>query len=392
VSGRSSSPPRRSREPKASLPADDGRESIPLLLARPAHEPPPSSQDPAALLAGSRRPKTTPPPAPPPLAGIDWTDNPGAVTLRLGKIGFLVGALLLMLSIFADVVASDLPIACKVHGTVFVLPNVTRPHQLETMDRRVLAAEADWTIRPIVAHGPLLAPGDERVPLLAPTSAHPLGTDREGRDVFARVVHGTRSYLVFALAAVFASLALGVFLGAIAGLFGGAADALVGRIVESVSAFPPLVLVLGIQAAVPEPTLLTLFLAIALTRWPEIARLVRGEVMLASTRDYVLAARALGASPLRVLWRHIMPNVRAPLVVAGSVGVSTVVLTEASLDFLRVGAPAGAASWGETMSQFRDAPSAWWLLAFPGVLLVVTIVAYNLMGEALRNALDPRSR
>jgi len=392
VSDRSSSPPRRSREPKASLPADDGRESIPLLLARPAHEPPPSSQDPAALLAGSRRPKTTPPQAPPPLAGIDWTDNPGAVTLRLGKIGFLVGALLLMLSIFADVVASDLPIACKVHGTVFVLPNVTRPHQLETMDRRVLAAEADWTIRPIVAHGPLLAPGDERVPLLAPTSAHPLGTDREGRDVFARVVHGTRSYLVFALAAVFASLALGVFLGAIAGLFGGAADALVGRIVESVSAFPPLVLVLGIQAAVPEPTLLTLFLAIALTRWPEIARLVRGEVMLASTRDYVLAARALGASPLRVLWRHIMPNVRAPLVVAGSVGVSTVVLTEASLDFLRVGAPAGAASWGETMSQFRDAPSAWWLLAFPGVLLVVTIVAYNLMGEALRNALDPRSR
>ena len=151
-------------------------------------------------------------------------------------------------------------------------------------------------------------------------------------------------------------------------------------------------LVLGIQAAVPQPTILTLFLAIALTRWPEIARLVRGEVMLASTRDYVLAARALGASPLRILRRHIMPNVRAPLVVAASVGVSTVVLTEASLDFLCVGAPAGAASWGETMSQFRDAPSAWWLLAFPGVLLVVTIVAYNLMGEALRNALDPRAR
>ena len=389
MTDRSSSPPRRSREPKASLPDDDGRESIPLLLARPSHvPPPPSSNDPAI----PRRPKTTPAQAPPPLAGIDWTDNPGAVTLRLGKIGFLVAALLLMLSIFADVVASDLPIACKVHGTVFVLPHVIRPQQLETMDRRVRAAEADWAIQPIVAHGPLLAPGDERVPLLAPTSAHPLGTDREGRDVFARVVHGTRSYLVFALAAVFASLALGVFLGAIAGLFGGAADALVGRIVESVSAFPPLVLVLGIQAAVPEPTLLTLFLAIALTRWPEIARLVRGEVMLASTRDYVLAARALGASPLRVLWRHIMPNVRAPLVVAASVGVSTVVLTEASLDFLRVGAPAGAASWGETMSQFRDAPSAWWLLAFPGVLLVVTIIAYNLMGEALRDALDPRAR
>jgi peptide/nickel transport system permease protein len=149
-------------------------------------------------------------------------------------------------------------------------------------------------------------------------------------------------------------------------------------------------LVLGIQAAVPHPTLLTLFLAIALTRWPEIARLVRGEVLHATTRDYVLAARALGASPLRVLHRHIAPNVRAPLVVAAAVGIGAVVLTEASLDFLRVGLDSGAEapSWGETMSQFRDAPGAWWLLVFPGVVLVATIIAYNLMGEALRGELD----
>src|SRR4029077_19827950 len=119
-------------------------------------------------------------------------------------------------------------------------------------------------------------------------------------------------YLVFALLAVLASVALGAMLGGIAGLFGGAIDALVSRVVESVSAFPPLVLVIGIQAAVPRPTLFTLFLAIALTRWPEIARLVRGEVLLASTRNYVVAARALGASPFRILRRHIMPNVRAP--------------------------------------------------------------------------------
>ncbi len=369
----------------ASLPEEDGRESVPLLLARTSRLPPVTPPDPP-------RRKAVPKDASPPLAGVDWT-NPGASTLRLGKAGLLVAALLLLLSIFAELVASDLPIACKVHGTVFVLPNVTRPATLETMDRRTLAAEAEWIIRPLVAQGPTLAPGEELVPLLAPgKNGHALGTDREGRDVFARAVHGTRSYLVFALAAVSASLALGVLLGAIAGLFGGAADAIVSRVIESVSAFPPLVLVLGIQAAVPRPTLLTLFLAIALTRWPEVARLVRGEVMLATTRDYVLAARALGASPFRVLRRHIMPNVLASLVVAAAVGVSAVVLTEASLDFLRVGPPNGAASWGETMSQFRDAPSAWWLLAFPGALLVVTIVAFNLMGEALRTALDPRSR
>jgi len=369
---------------EASLADEDGRESVTYLLAHTSHVPPIAPETPRQTAIRQD--------ASPPLAGVDWA-NPGAVTLRLGKAGLLVAALLLLLSIFADIVASDLPIACKVHGTVFVLPNVTRPAALEAMDRRTLAAEADWLVRPIVAQGPTLAAGEERLPLLSPGKAgHPLGTDRDGRDVFARTVHGTRSYLVFALAAVGASLGLGVLLGAIAGLFGGAADALVSRVIESVSAFPPLVLVLGIQAAVPHPTLLTLFLAIALTRWPEVARLVRGEVLLATTRDYVLAARALGASPFRVLRRHILPNVLAPLVVAGAVGVSAVVLTEASLDFLRVGPPGGAASWGETMSQFRDAPSAWWLLAFPGVLLVVTIIAYNLMGEALRTALDPRSR
>lgn len=329
----------------------------------------------------------------PPLAGVDWR-NPGKTTQRLGRIGFLVVMVLLGVALLADFFASNLPILCRFHGELFVLPNITRPAALETLDRNVLANEATLVVPALVPHGPRLAPGEEARSFARPRFGreHPLGTDREGRDVFARTVHGTRSYLVFALAAVLGSLVLGASLGAVAGLFGGGADALVSRLVESVSAFPPLVLVLGIQAAVPRPTLLTLFIAIALTRWPEIARLVRGEVILATTRDYVLAARALGASPFRVLRRHIMPNVRSPIIVAAAVGVGAVVLTEASLDFLRVGTPAGAASWGETMSEFRDAPTAWWLLAFPGALLVITIVAYNLMGEAIRNRLDPRSR
>lgn len=344
----------------------EGGESAPLLLTR------------------KRRPAPSPPAA----------RGPRPVSARLGAAGLFVAALLVLLSIFAEFVASDLPIACKLHGRLFLLPNVTRPLELASMDRGVLAAEADWILQPLVAHGPRLGPSEEATPLLPPglTHGHPLGTDRHGRDVLARTVHGTRSYLVFALAAVLASVALGALFGAAAGLFGGATDAVVSRVVESVSAFPPLVLVIGVQAALPRPTLFTLFLAIALTRWPEVARLVRGEVMLAATHDYVLAARALGATPLRVLRRHIMPNVRGPLVVTAAVGVSAVVLTEASLDFLRVGVPAGAASWGETMSELRDAPGAWWLLAFPGAMLVLTIVACNLIGEALRSALDPRAR
>jgi peptide/nickel transport system permease protein len=312
---------------------------------------------------------------------------------RVGAAGLLVAAMLILVAVFADLLASDLPVACRVRGTVYVLPNVTRPAALASLDRATLAREADWAIFPLVAHGAVRADDGAR-PLLPPGAdrSHPFGTDRTGRDVFARAVHGTRSYLVFALLAVAASIALGALLGGVGGLLGGGADALLGRAIETVSAFPPLVFVLGVQAAVPTPTLLTLFLAIAVTRWPEVARLVRAEVMTASTRDYVLAARALGASPLRILRRHVAPNVRGPLIVTAAIGISAVVLTEASLDFLRVGTPGGAASWGETMSEFRDATGAWWLLAFPGVLLVATVVGLNLVGEALREAVDPRAR
>jgi peptide/nickel transport system permease protein len=360
-------------------------ESAPILLSRVSRvsmmPAPPSSSRRKVVEAAT-----------PPLAGVDWTTRTRR-TQWLGRAGLLVSMMLLFVAVFADLFASNLPIACKVHGSIYLFPNVTHPAELEAMGPDGLEASADWMIRPLVFHGPTRSPAEEAT-LRGPGAlrGHPLGTDRFGNDIFARTVHGTRSYLVFALAAVAAALFFGVVLGAVSGLFGGPIDALVSRIVESVSAFPPLVLVLGIQAAVPHPTIFTLFLAIALTRWPEVARLVRGEVLLATTRDYVVAARALGASPFRILRRHIMPNVRASLVVVAAMGVSAVVLTEASLDFLRVGTPAGAASWGETMSQFRDAPDSWWLLAFPGALLVLTIVSYNVMGEALRNALDPRSR
>lgn len=327
----------------------DDDESIPLLLARPSHPPPAPPPTP--------RPSKPPPelqaqPAVPP-GGVRSVTR-AVVRSRLGAIGLVVSALLLVVALFADVLASD-----------------------------------HW--RALVPYGPEVAAVEAR-PLAPPSTSHPFGTDALGRDVFARVVHGTRSYLLFASAAVVASLLIGGVLGALAGLFGGTTDAFLGRAIESISAFPPLVLVLGIQAAVPKPTLATLFLAIALTRWPEVARLVRAEVMLAATRDYVLAARALGASPRRVLLKHIAPNIRGPLIVGAALGISAVVLTEASLDFLRVGVPGGTAAWGETMSEFRDAPQAYWLLLFPGVFLFATVIAYNLVGEAFRSALAPRGR
>ncbi len=316
----------------------------------------------------------------------------GYLRSKLGAAGALVVALLALCAVFADGLASDLPIACKLHGETVLLGNVTRPAALTALGRTAIEQEAEWAIWPLVRHGPSLDETERPTPLAAPRRGHPFGTDVRGRDVFARVVHGTRTYLVFALGAVMASLLFGGVLGAMAGLFGGATDALVGRAIETVSAFPPLVLVLGIQVAVPRATAATLFLAIALTRWPEVARLVRAEVMQVLTRDYVGAARALGASPLRILRKHIVPNIRGPLVVLGALALPGVILIEASLDFLRVSAPVGAASWGETMSEFRDAPGAWWLLAFPGILLFSTVVALTLVGEARRDTMDPRAR
>ena len=384
-------------------------ESAPLLLARARKS---QLADAPKKAVEALRGMTVAPPPPrktTPLVPSVRGALPIVAHTRLGAFGLLVASLLVVVAIFADVIASDLPLICKVHGKTWLLPAVTHPPALVAMGKSRLAAEADWKIDTPVGHGALTKAELEQVdvvrpdgskmrvavapaPLVHPLSpGHLLGTDREGRDVLARMVHGTRSYLVFALIAVLAANVLGAMFGGVAGLFGGPTDMVVGRVIETVSAFPPLVLVLGVQAAVPKPTLATLFLAIAVTRWPQIARLVRGEVLLASTREYALAARALGASPLRVLRRHIAPNIRGPLIVSATVGVSAVVLTEASLDFLRIGVPGGAASWGETMSEFRDAPLAWWLLAFPGAALFVTVIGLNLVGEAFRDALDPRA-
>lgn len=325
---------------------------------------------------------------------------------RLGRAGFFVVVAYVLVALFADFLASDLPIACTVHGKTYVFPNVTHPTALTSMSTEERAQATTWSVGPLIAHGSTTPAADPAERLLRPfeVAGHPFGTDIAGRDVFARVVHGARAYLAFAVAAVFASLVLGGFVGAVAGTFGGAVDALAARMIETVSAFPALVLVLGIQAAVPHATLATLFFAIAATRWPEVARLVRAEVLRITTRDYILAARALGASPLRVLRKHVMPHVRSQVAVVGAFGIPAVILIEASLDFLRVGPSTRngpvqvvrffdtTASWGETMSEFRDAPHAWWLLAFPGAFLFLFVVALNIAAEARRDALDPRAR
>lgn len=302
-------------------------------------------------------------------------------------------AMLVLVAVFAEELASARPIICRIHGHVHVLANVTHPRELRGMSRdefEKTRSPGDWAVWPLVACGPRIPCGAEVTRPLA-SLAHPLGTDGHGRDVFARLVYGTRSALAVAALAVIAFVALGAALGAAAGFFGGGVDFVVARAVETLSAFPVPLLALVVQALVPHAGTWSLVAVIAALRWTEVARLVRAEVLATEPQDYVTAARALGASPLRVLYKHVLPMTVSPIVVAAVLGLGQIVLLESALDFLRVGLPAGVPTWGEMLSESREHFAAWWLLLLPGALVFASVTATNAIGEALRDALDPRA-
>ncbi len=222
--------------------------------------------------------------------------------------------------------------------------------------------------------------------LLPPSTAHPFGTDDLGRDLLARVVAATPVSLLIGLTAAAVSLVVGFLVGSVAGYLGGAVDLLLSRVIEVVLCFPVLFLLLALAAFLPSSPA-TVILAIGLTTWPGDARLARAEVLKARHLDYTRAARAAGASTPRILFRHLLPNALAPLVVSAAFGVAWAILAEAALSFLGVGLPAPAASWGGILSA---APAyieeAWWMALFPGLALFVTVSAYNLLAEGLRRA------
>lgn len=314
---------------------------------------------------------------------------------RLG-LGFVLALFAVALS--ADFLASGLPILLRRDGRTFVFPNLTGPAELRQDTNASLRASlrpeaGDWMLAPPVPYGPYQTDlALARLPD-GPSARHLLGTDETGRDVLARLVHGTRVSLAVGLVAVALYVLIGVLLGALAGYFGGAVDLVVSRCVEVTLTFPTLFLVLALMAVVPRPTLTDLVLVLGLTRWPDVARLMRGEVMRVKELEFVTAARALGAGELRILFRHVVPNCLAPVLVAAAFGVAGAVLLESALSFLGFGAPPPTASWGETLMQahrYVTSPGAWWLALFPGAAIFLTVTAYNLVGEGLQEALDPR--
>jgi len=225
--------------------------------------------------------------------------------------------------------------------------------------------------------------------LQSPGWSHLFGTDREGADVLARMIHGTRISLVVGFAAAFVCLVIGVALGAAAGYFGGMTDALICRLIEVVTCFPAFFAVLAVLSFLP-PRIMWVMLLIGLVRWPGVARLTRGEFLKLRESEFVTAARAMGLSNGRIIWRHVLPNSMAPIIVSATFGVAGAILIESGLSFLGIG-PVTCQSWGRLLSEFRPYfDVAWWLSVFPGAGIFVTVTAFNLVGEGFRDALDPR--
>lgn len=249
---------------------------------------------------------------------------------------------------------------------------------------------AVWVLVAIFA--PLIAPHDpitqgfER--LAPPSSTNPFGVDQVGRDVFSRVVFASRITLPVALVLVLASMTLGAVLGAIAGYFGRVVDEVIMRIADLVLAFPTIILAMVIAAAL-GPGLSNAVVAILLVSWPTYARVTRSLVMTARNDEYVVASRLMGANAFTSLRRDILPNVVSPLLVLGMLDVGTAILTLAGLSFLSLGAVPPTPDWGFMVSEGVSQFSSWWISLFPGLAILTVVVAVNLVGDVLRDALDP---
>jgi|CXWL01.1.fsa_nt_gi ABC-type dipeptide/oligopeptide/nickel transport system permease subunit len=317
-----------------------------------------------------------------------------STALRAARAGLVLYALVV---VGADLLAAPLPLAVRLDGVTHWLPNLIRPASLNGEHQGSLKPKAEWMLATPVPFGPEQIQGATGpradVPPYAPDREHWLGTDELGRDVLARLIHGTRRSLFWALLAVALSFSVGTAVGALAGYGGRIADALLSRVIEVMMMFPTILFLLACLAFWRQPGPAVVMLALALARWAEVARLVRAEVMKVRTLDFVRAAEAMGASKLYVLRTHVLPHAVAPLWVAAPLAVAAAVLVETALSFLGLGTAPPQASWGELLgeaSRYLIRPGAWWLAVFPGLLVFALVFCLETLAEGARRSLDER--
>jgi len=318
---------------------------------------------------------------------------------KLNRVGLVLVGLMFAVAIFAPLLANDKPYYLKVDGktTYPILADIipfkyfiSYPEFLGLNFRTIALTADDKRILPPVPYSP--TEYDLDVPLVAPQTAHRLGTDEQGRDILSRLIHGSRISLSVGFVAVSLYVVIGAFFGALAGFYGGKIDIIISRTIEVIMCFPTFFLILTVLAFI-GPSLYNIMIVIGLTGWTGIARLVRGEFLKLRNQEFVTSIQAAGAKVPRIIFRHILPNSLAPVMVSASFGVASAILIESSLSFLGFGVQPPTPSWGDILSQSRDFMDiAWWLTLFPGIAIFMTVTAFNLVGEGLRDAIDPKLR
>ncbi|MEY2620759.1 MAG: Inner rane transporter permease protein YejE [Pseudomonadota bacterium] len=321
---------------------------------------------------------------------------------RLGLISLLLFVSLFALSLVAELISNDKPLLVRYQGQWHV-PILNNPPEtafggdfqtptdyLDPFIRQQLGRDGNWAIFPINPYHHTTLNYFAKEPNPAPPSADNwLGTDDRGRDVLARLLYGFRISIWFALALTVTGTLLGILTGAIQGYFGGKTDLGMQRLIEIWSAMPELYLLI-IFSAVFEPSVALLLILLSLFGWMGLSDYVRAEFLRNRQLDYVRAARALGLGPWQIMWRHVLPNSLTPVVTFLPFRMSAAILALTSLDFLGLGVPPGTPSLGEMLAQGKNNIDAWWISMSTFVLLVVTLLLLTFMGDALRNALDPR--
>jgi peptide/nickel transport system permease protein len=310
--------------------------------------------------------------------------------------GFYVVCILVFTALSADFLANDKPYYLSYRGKTYfpvfrsylVAAGISQwPAELLNVNFKKLAGSQ--AIFPPVPYRPgnidLLAPYE------TPSAKHWFGTDRLGRDILAGMIHGSRISLSIGFVAVGIAVIIGVILGAIAGYFGSWADLVISRLFEVMLSIPTFFLLITVAALLPPSIFLTMAI-IGATSWVGIARFTRNEFLKIRNLDYVTAAIALGVSNRKIMFKQILPNALAPVIVSVVLGIAGAILVESSLSFLGIGVPAELVTWGSILHEASSATFAWWLAVFPGAAIFITVLSYYLVGEGLREVLDPRLR